>query len=228
MKTYRAYLKLYPEWKYYDLSLDRQRELILNNIKEDALDGLEDDEIDEYIPYEREFQSTGPDESKRFGEMIDWEQVITNKKGDSQYIGGRFSKEDSSWMRKKRNPDKKIRAKIFWYVDFEGRENLKQLIDDLENKIWTDNSSRPKELPPSYSQEWFWSADFAVDYSKYDVEPDVVVTENTQESKFYQNIFELIRSCEYSLKEIAESVSTDNFSISHTQIGTLKKSVEDI
>ena len=98
----------------------------------------------------------------------------------------------------------------------------------MENKIWTDNSSRPKELPPSYSQEWFWSADFAVDYSKYDVEPDVVVTENTQESKFYQNIFELIRSGEYSLKEIAESVSTDNFSISHTQIATFKKYVEDI
>ena len=34
--------------------------------------------------------------------MIDWEQVKTNKKGESVYIGGRFSKEDSSWMRKKR------------------------------------------------------------------------------------------------------------------------------
>ena len=100
----------------------------------------------------------------------------------------------------------------------------------MENKIWTDNSSRPKELPPRYSQEWFWSADFAVDYSKYDVEPDVVVTENAQESKFYQEIFELIRSGKYKLKEIERifKIRTNNFRISHTQIATFKKYVEDI
>jgi hypothetical protein len=226
LKTFRAYLKHYPKWQYYDLSLDWQRELILNNIKEDALNGLEDDEIDEYIPYERKFQSTGPDESKRFGEMIDWEQVKTNKKGESVYIGGRFSKEDSSWMRKKRNPDKKIRAKIFWYVDFEGRENLKNLIDDLENKIPTDNSS--SKYPKGKEQEWFWSADFAVDYSKYDVEPDVVVTENTKESKFYQNIFELIREDKLSYLQIAEEVSNPkkNLTISDSQIGRMKELIK--
>ena len=31
MKTYRAYLKYFPKWKYYELSLKKQRQLIIDN-----------------------------------------------------------------------------------------------------------------------------------------------------------------------------------------------------
>ena len=225
MKICRCYLKDYPKWTYYDHSLDKQRELILNTFKELALNGLEDDEIDEYIPYDRTIHSTGGDEARRFGQMIDWTQVKSNKKGESVYVGGRFSKEDSRWMRKKRNPDTKIRAKIYWYVDFEGRENLKSLIDDLENKVLVESPSRPKELPPRYDQEWFYSADFTENYSKYDVEPDSLVMESTKEAIFYQTIFEMIWNGN-SLGEIVEAVSTDDMTITRTGVANYKKQLE--
>ncbi len=225
MKICRCYLKDYPKWTYYDHSLDKQRELILNTFKELALNGFEDDEIDEYIPYDRTIHSTGGGEARRFGQMIDWTQVKSNKKRESVYVGGRFSKEDSRWMRKKRNPDKKIRAKIYWYVDFEGRENLKSLIADLENKVLVESPSRPKELPPRYDQEWFYSADFTENYSKYDVEPDSLVMESTKEAIFYQTIFEMIWNGN-SLGEIVEAVSTDDMTITRTGVANYKKQLE--
>jgi hypothetical protein len=189
-------------------------------MKEITFNGLADDEIDEYIPYERTIHSTGGDEAKRFGDMIDWTQVKTNKRGESVHLGGRFSKEDIRWMRKSRNSDSNIRAKIFWYVDFEGRENLKMLIDDLENKIWTDNSSSP--YPKGKRQEWFWSADFTEDYSKYDVEPDDLLMDETKEAIFYQKIFHGIHNGK-SLGEIVKLVSTDKMTISKPAVSNFKK-----
>ena len=69
------------------------------------------------------------------------------------------------------------------------------------------------------------TADFVSDFTNYDCEPDYVVTENTKESKFYQDIFRLIRSGE-SLRSISDTVSNVDFKISHTQVGELKKNVE--
>ena len=42
LKTYRAYLKYFPKWKYYDLSLKKQRELIIQKGI-----GLSENEIEE-------------------------------------------------------------------------------------------------------------------------------------------------------------------------------------
>ena len=109
-----------------------------------------------------------------------------------------------------RNESKTKKAICYWYIDLYDRQNLNLLYEEYE------------------TSDLIVTSDFVTNFSKYDCEPDYVFTENTEESKFYQNIFELIRSGEYSLKEIAESVSTDNFSISHTQIATFKKYVEDI
>ena len=48
MRYFRCYLKHYPKWKHYDLSFDKQRELILNS---EVLD-CEETYIDGAIPYD--------------------------------------------------------------------------------------------------------------------------------------------------------------------------------
>ena len=183
MKTYRAYLKLYPEWKYYKLTLEKQRQLIIQKGIQ-----LPENEIEEKVTHE--LPKKNP-EDLRQSEVYDSMQGL-------------------SGIPSLRNESKTKKAICYWYIDLYDRQNLNLLYEEYE------------------TSDEIVTSDFVTNFSKYDCEPDYVVTENTKESKFYQNIFELIRSGEYSLKEIAESVSTDNFSISHTQIGTLKKSVEDI
>jgi len=42
----RCYLKHYPKWKHYDLSIDKQRELILNC----EVLGCEEEYVEEVIP----------------------------------------------------------------------------------------------------------------------------------------------------------------------------------
>jgi hypothetical protein len=111
----------------------------------------------------------------------------------------------NEWFKKTRNPDQKPKVKIYWYVDISGRENLTQLVDDLDVK------------------ETYISADFTADYSPYEIEPDALITEETQSAVFYQTIFEMIRN-KVSLREIAKSVSNEEMSITHTAVGNLKES----
>ena len=47
LKTYRAYLKYFPKWKYYDLSLEKQREIIIQKCI-----GLSENEIEEKLTHE--------------------------------------------------------------------------------------------------------------------------------------------------------------------------------
>ena len=47
MRILRCYLKHYSKWKHYDLSFDKQRELILNS---ELLD-CHEEYVDEVIPY---------------------------------------------------------------------------------------------------------------------------------------------------------------------------------
>ncbi len=232
MKICRCYLKHYPKWTHYHLSMDKQRQLILKSMKDFRPD-IKDNEIDEYIPYEKDIQSSGADESKRFGEMIDivW-KLKTNYSEKSvrdssfgTYEGdgkkhseiitpelwkekntGRFSETDSRWFKKTRDSDTKTKSKIYWYVDFDGRENLKKLVDELDVK------------------EFYCSADFTENYSRYDVDPDSLVMEATKEAIFYQTIFEMIWNGN-SLGEIVKAVSTDEMSISKTGVADYKKLV---
>lgn len=222
MRICRCYLKKYPKWKYYNLSLDKQRELILNNLKELTFFSiLADDEIAEYIPYEKHIQSTGSDESNRFGEMIDkvWKLKSRYKEknvkdysygtyqGDEKTHNeiitpelwrekntGRYTETDSRWIKKTRSPDSNTKVKIYWYVDFDGRENLKNLVDDLD------------------VNEFYCSADFAENYSKYDVEPDSLLMESTKGAIFHQTIFKMIWDGK-SLGEIKKAVSKDGMTI---------------
>ena len=110
------------------------------------------------------------------------------------------------WITKTRDSNYKPKAKIYWYVDIEGRENLKQLVEDLDVK------------------EWFYSADFTEDYSKYEVEPDEIVVEETKQSEFYQRIFEMANDG-ISNGKIAKAVSTKEMSITRQAIGLMRNSV---
>ena len=176
MRILRCYLKHYPQWKHYDLSIDKQRELILNC----EVLGCEEEYVEEVISYDRNLNTSGGSERQVFLHMDDW-------------------------FKKSTNPNLKPKAKIYWYVDIDGRENLKQLVEDLDVK------------------EIYISADFTADYSPYEVEPDALITEETQSAVFYQTIFEMIRN-KVSLREIAKSVSNEEMSITHTAVGNLKES----
>ena len=183
MKTYRAYLKYYPKWKYYELSLKKQRQLIIQNGIE-----LSESEIDEKFTHELPKPKT---EELQTSGVYD---LLEGKRGTSTL----------------RNENNTKKVFCYWYIDLFDRENLNLLYEEYE------------------TSDLIVTSDFVTDFSKYDCEPDYVVTENTKESKFYQNIFELIRSGKYKLKEMENifKIRTDNFRISHTQIGEMKKIVE--
>jgi hypothetical protein len=183
LKICRCYLKDYREWKYYSLSVDKQRELILNYLKDSFVSAIDDNEIEEIISYEPHIETSGGSERNRF-------------------MG------HNDWIRKSRIEDSKTKIKIYWYVDFDSRENLSNLIDELN------------------VNENFLSADFTEDYSKFEVEPDTIVKESTKEAIFYQTIFDLIRD-KNSLREIANKVSTNEMTISAPAIGELKKKSEN-
>ena len=106
-----------------------------------------------------------------------------------------------------RNENNTKKVFCYWYIDLFDRENLNLLYEEYE------------------TSDLIVTSDFVTDFSKYDCEPDYVVTENTKESKFYQNIFKMIRGGE-PLRSISDTVSNVDFKISHTQIGEMKKIVE--
>ena len=162
------------------MSIHKQRELILDRIKEYTR--VTEDDLEEVIPYQETANSSSRNQTQLFTPKNDW---IT-KTRDSNY---------------------KPKAKIYWYVDIEGRENLKQLVEDLDVK------------------EWFYSADFTEDYSKYEVEPDEIVVEETKQSEFYQRIFEMANDG-ISNGKIAEAVKTNEISITRQAIGLMRNSVK--
>jgi hypothetical protein len=170
LKICRCYLKDYPKWTHYDLSIEKQREMILNS----DLFGCEEDYIDEVIPYDAEINSGGGVQRN----------IFVNR---------------NEWFKKNRNPNIKPKVKIFWYVDLNGRDRLKQLVYDLEEK------------------ESFYSADFTENYSRHEVEPNEIILESTKEAIFYQTIFKMLWD-EHSLGEIKKAVETDQLTISRTGI----------
>jgi len=177
LKTYRAYLKYYPKWKYYELSLKKQRQLIIQNGIE-----LSESEIDEKFTHELPKPKT---EDLQTSGVYD---LLEGKRG-------------TSTLRNENNTKKVI---CYWYIDLFDRENLSLLYEEYE------------------TSDLIVTSDFVTDFSKYDCEPDYVVTENTKESKFYQNIFKMIRGGE-PLRSISDAVSNADFEISHTQVGEMKK-----
>ena len=181
MKTYRAYLKYFPKWKYYDLSLKKQRKLIIQKGI-----GLSENEIEEKFTHELPKPKT--------------EDLQTSGVYDLQE-----GKRGTSTLRNEDNTKKVI---CYWYIDLYDRQYLNLLYEVYE------------------TSDLIVTADFAVDYSKFDVEPDYVVTESTKESKFYQQLFILIREGGYSYREISDLVCTNELKISHTQIGEMKKIME--
>ena len=176
MRILRCYLKHYPQWKHYNLSFDKQRELILNS----KLLGCNEEYVDEVIPYDGKISTSGGIQRNIFIDRNDW-------------------------FKKNRNPDIEPKFKIYWYVDIEGRDKLKQLVNDIG------------------VNETFYSADFTADYSIYEVQPDALIKEDTESAVFYQTIFEMLRK-KVSLREIAKSVSNEGINITHTAIGNLKES----
>ncbi len=177
LKTYRAYLKYFPKWKYYNLSLKKQRQLIIQNGIE-----LPESEIDEKFTHDLPKPKT---EDLQTSGVYD---LLEGKRG-------------TSTLRNENNTKKVI---CYWYIDLFDRENLNLLYEEYE------------------TSDLIVTSDFVTDFSKYDCEPDYVVTENTKESKFYQNIFKMIRGGE-PLRSISDAVSNVDFEISHTQIGEMKK-----
>ena len=63
MRHLRCYLKHCPKWKHYDLSIDKQRELILN---------CEEEYVEEVISYDRNLNTSGGSERQVFLHMNDW------------------------------------------------------------------------------------------------------------------------------------------------------------
>jgi hypothetical protein len=159
LRILRYYLKHYSKWKHYDLSFDKQRELILNS---ELLD-CHEEYVDEVIPYDGKISTSGGIQRNIFIDRNDW-----------------FNKNQNSNI----NP----KVKIYWYVNIDGRENLNQLINDID------------------VNETFYSADFTADYLIYSIQPKAIIEENTREAVFYQTIFEMLRN-KVSLRNIAKSVS---------------------
>ena len=181
LKTYRAYLKYFPKWKYYDLSLKKQRELIIQKGI-----GLSENEIEEKLTHE-----------------------LPKPKTEDLQTSGVYDLPEGLWgtptLRNENNTKKVI---CYWYIDLYDRQNINLLYEEYE------------------TSDLIVTADFVSDFTKYDCEPDYVVTENTKESKFYQQLFILIREGGYSYREISDLVCTNELKISHTQVGELKKNVE--
>ena len=93
MRHLRCYLKHYPQWKHYDLSIDKQRELILNC----EVLGCEEEYVEEVISYDRNLNTSGGSERNVFLPMNDW-------------------------FKNTRNPNPKPKVKIYWYLDIEERK----------------------------------------------------------------------------------------------------------
>ena len=102
LRILRCYLKHYPQWKHYNLSFDKQRELILNS----ELLECDEEYVDEVIPYDGKISTSGGIQRNIFIDRNDW-------------------------FKKNRNPDIEPKFKIYWYVDIEGRDKLKQLVNDF-------------------------------------------------------------------------------------------------
>ena len=96
MRILRCYLKHYSKWKHYDLSFDKQRELILNS----EILGREEEYVDEVITKPINLNTSGGIQRNIFVDK-------------------------NEWFNKHRDTNKKPTAKIYWYVDIDGRENLK-------------------------------------------------------------------------------------------------------
>ena len=144
MKTYRAYLKYFPKWKYYDLSLKKQRELIIQKGI-----GLSENEIEEKFTHELPKKNPQDLRQSEVYDLMQGLSGIPNLKNES-------------------NTKKAI---CYWYIDLYDRQNINLLYEEYE------------------TSDLIVTADFVTDFSKYDCEPDDVVTENTKESKFYQQLF---------------------------------------
>ena len=181
LKTYRAYLKYYPKWKYYELSLKKQRQLIIQNGIE-----LPESEIDEKFTHELPKPKT---EELQTSGVYD---LLEGKRGTSTL----------------RNENNTKKVFCYWYIDLYDRQNINLLYEEYE------------------TSDLIITSDFVTNFSKYDCQPDYVVTENTKESLFYEKLFRLIRGGEYSYREISDLICTNELNISHTQIGELKKIVE--
>jgi hypothetical protein len=181
LKTYRAYLKHYPKWKYYELSLKKQRQLIIQNGIE-----LPESEIDEKITHELPKPKTEELQTSGVYDLLEGKRGTTTLRND--------------------NNTKKVIC--CWYIDLYDRQNINLLYEEYE------------------TSDLIITSDFVTDFSKYDCQPDYVVTENTKESLFYEKLFRLIRGGEYSYREISDLICTKELNISHTQIGEMKKIVE--
>jgi hypothetical protein len=114
--------------------------------------------------------------------------------------------EHNDWFRKPKPDGIEIKATISWYLD---RDKTRTELERLANECET------KEL--------FYSADFTADYSRYDIEPDVLVLEDTKEAVFYQNIFEHIHEDKLSNEKIAKAVSNTDITITAAAVWALKK-----
>jgi hypothetical protein len=103
LRILRCYLKHYSKWKHYDLSIDKQRELILNC---EVLD-CDEEYVDEVIPYDGKISTSGGIQRNIFIDRNDW-------------------------FKKKRNSNINLKVKLYWYVDIDGREKLNQLANDID------------------------------------------------------------------------------------------------
>ena len=189
MKSFRCYLNKLNAWKYYDLQVRKQRELVLSEIIDIHFDGkITEQNIAETFPWEKH-QLTNNTQSKG--------------KEEREYFV-----EHNDWFRKPKPDAIETKATIAWYLDTNNkRDQLERLVEECETR------------------ELFYSADFTADYSRYDMEPDALVLEDTKEAVFYQNIFEHIHTNKLSLAKIGEAVKTKDLSITAGALCALKKLV---
>ena len=81
MKVCRCYLKHYPKWSHYHLSLEKQRDLILDRYKEYS--DLQDDEIElppEMLSLSKKILFVV---RKRWTEIV--EPMLTESSNDNEY-----------------------------------------------------------------------------------------------------------------------------------------------
>ena len=103
MRILRCYLKHYSKWKHYNLSFDKQRELILNC----EVLGREEEYVDEVITKPINLNTSGGIQRNIFIDRNDW-------------------------FKKNRNPNINPKVKLYWYVDIDDREKLNQLVNDID------------------------------------------------------------------------------------------------
>ena len=139
-------------------------------------------------------------------EKFPWEKHQLEKPPSRGRAEREYFIEHNDWFRKPKLEGVETKAKITWYLDTnKKREQLERLANECETK------------------ELFYSADFTADYSRYDIEPDVLVLEDTKEAVFYQNIFEHIHEDKLSNEKIAKAVSNTDITITAAAVWALKK-----